>query len=68
VDSDERDLGELRWHWSSAYVITRTAPGVWLAQRRDTREVLRSDTAAGLREAIGEDYRQRPVPRGGDTE
>ena len=57
------DLAELRWHWGSAYVISHPAPDVWVAQRRDTRETLRSDGPAGLRQAILADYFAHPVPR-----
>jgi hypothetical protein len=71
VDSerDEHDLDELQFHWSGAYVIARTAPGVWLAQRRDNRAVLRADSPAELRDKITEDYERRPVPRrnGGES-
>jgi hypothetical protein len=56
-------LAELRWHWGSAYIINRTGLGRWTAERRDTREVLRSDSAAGLLELIRTDYAERPVPR-----
>ena len=60
---DEQDLEELQWHWSSAYVIARTGPGVWLAQRRDDRAVLRAESVAELGEKIRADYAARPVPR-----
>ena len=41
----QRALASLRWHWSTAYIISWPAPGTWLAQRRDTRETLRADSA-----------------------
>lgn len=56
-------LAELRWHWGSAYLISHPKPGVWLAQRRDTRETLRAGSAAELLEKIRDDYAQRPVSR-----
>jgi hypothetical protein len=62
-DRDERDLDEVRYHWGGAYVIARTGPGVWLAQRRDDRAVLRAESVAELAEAIRADYAARPVPR-----
>ncbi len=57
------DLAELRHHYGSAYIITHPEPGIWLAQRRDTREVLRAESAAELLEKIRDDYAQRPVSR-----
>ena len=56
-------LKALRWHWDEAYTITRPREGLWVAERRDTREALRSDTPFGLRELIIADYSERPVPR-----
>jgi len=35
---------DLRWHWG-AYVISHLRPGVWVAQRRDTNDTIRADTA-----------------------
>jgi hypothetical protein len=66
----ERPLDELRWHWGDAYLISFFEPDVWVAQRRDDRSVLRSDSPADLREKIQADYTTRPVsgqdsPRGG---
>ncbi len=59
---DEHDLDQLRWHWDTAYLIHRLG-GRWVAQRRDSRETISSDTAAGLLEAITRDYQARPVAR-----
>ena len=56
-------LRALRWNWDEAYTITRPRDGLWIAERRDTRESLRSDTPFGLRELIIADYSARPVPR-----
>jgi hypothetical protein len=56
-------LASLRWNWEEAYVITRPREGLWVAQRRDNRETLRSDSPFGLRELIIADYSARPVPR-----
>jgi hypothetical protein len=60
---DEAQLESLTWGWGEAYAISRPEPGVWLAQRLDNRETLRSDSAEGLRDAIKADYRAHPVPR-----
>lgn len=62
VDSSQ-GLSELRWHWGSAYLIHSPAPGLWMAQRRDDREMLRAESAWELRDAILADYSARPVPR-----
>jgi hypothetical protein len=67
VDSDERDLDELRWHWGGAYLIARLG-GRWTAQRVDSRETISADTAAGLRDLITADYEAKPVPRDGGGE
>lgn len=60
---DESQLESLSWHWEGAYAISRPEPGVWLAQRLDTRATLRAGSAAELRDAIKDDYTARPVPR-----
>lgn len=62
---DEAALQSLAWHWEGAYAVSRPEPGVWLAQRLDTRGMLRADSAEGLRDAIKADYTARPVPREG---
>lgn len=59
------ELAELEHHWGEAYAITRPEPGVWLAQRRDNRAVLRAATAEALSEAIRADYQADPVNRDG---
>ena len=56
-------LDELRWHWGSAYLISFFEPDTWVAQRRDDRSVLRSDSPADLREKIVADYTAHPVSR-----
>jgi hypothetical protein len=61
-DRDERDLDELRWHWSTAYLIHHLGDR-WVAQRRDSRETISAPTAAGLGELITQDYAARPVAR-----
>jgi hypothetical protein len=58
---EDRDLDELRWHWDSAYLISHPAPDLWLAQRRDTRDTLRADSPALLRDKIQADYLACPV-------
>ena len=57
-------LGELRWHWGSAYRIDRVGLDRWLAIRRDTGAALAAETPADLRDLIVEDYTAQPVPRG----
>jgi hypothetical protein len=57
------DLGELMFHWGSAYLISHLNPGVWLAQRRDDRQMVRATNPEKLRQAIRADYAARPVPR-----
>ena len=56
-------LGALQWHWGSAYVISGQGGGLWIAQRRDTRETLRAETPLGLRDKIIADYTACPVSR-----
>jgi hypothetical protein len=64
VSSDWDDpLGALQWHWGSAYIISCHRTGLWIAQRRDTRETLRAETPLGLRGTIIADYTARPVSR-----
>jgi hypothetical protein len=60
---DEVALESLSWHWGEAYAVSRPEPGVWLAQRRDSRETLRAGSAEELRDAILADYIARPVSR-----
>jgi len=52
-------LGDLRWHWGSAYIINCLGLGKWVAERRDTHETLRDETPLGLREQIIADYGRR---------
>lgn len=56
-------LAELRHHYGSAYLISHPEPDVWLAQRRDTRETLRAESASELLEKIRADYAAHPVSR-----
>jgi hypothetical protein len=56
-------LAELRWHYGSAYLISHPEPDVWIAQRRDDREVLRADSPGELLEKIRADYAAHPVSR-----
>ena len=55
-------LGDLRWHWGGAYVISGSL-GCWRAQRRDDGRVLAADDPEKLRRAIIADYTRKPVPR-----
>ena len=57
------DLASLQHHWGSAYWISHPAPDVWLAQRRDTRETLRAESASELLDLIRDDYVAHPVSR-----
>ena len=57
------DLAELQHHWGTAYAISHPEPDLWLAQRRDTRETLRTESADQLYRVILADYSARPVPR-----
>ena len=57
-------LGDLKWHWGSAYTIMCTAFGKWLAWRKDDRTLIRAEDAEALRLAIRADYTARPMPRG----
>jgi hypothetical protein len=59
----EGPLDALRWHWGDAYLISFYEPDTWVAQRRDNRETICSDSPADLRDLIREDYRVRPVGR-----
>lgn len=56
-------LEELRHHWSSAYVISCSAPGRWTAERRDGKGTIRADDVGELRDMIRADYEAQPVPR-----
>ncbi len=55
-------LGDLRWHWGSAYMISGII-GAWRAERRDDGRVLAADDPEKLHDAIVADYTARPVPR-----
>ena len=56
-------LAELRHHYGGAYAINDPAPDTWIAQRRDTREVLRAEDPETLWRLIRENYARSPVPR-----
>jgi len=55
-------LGDLRWHWGDAYLISG-AIGGWRAERRDNGRVLKADDPVKLRQVIVADYTARPVAR-----
>jgi hypothetical protein len=57
-------LGDLRWHWGGAYVISGLM-GLWRAERRDDGRALTADDPEKLRRAIITDYTRKPVPRQG---
>ena len=56
-------VGDLQWHWGSAYLIASPMPGIWLAQRRDTHQTLKAEDPEALRQLIYQDYFKHPVPR-----
>jgi len=62
-DPGETELGDLRWHWDTAYTLARPEPDVWVAIRRDDHTTLRDSTPLGLRDRIIADYTARPVSR-----
>jgi len=62
ADYDD-DLPGLQHHWGSAYLISHPELGLWIAQRRDTRETLRADGPAELLDRIRDDYAAHPVSR-----
>jgi hypothetical protein len=61
--SHDEELDRLRWDWDTAYSVHHPGPDVWVAQRRDNRATLTSDTPEGLRDLISADYAAMPVPR-----
>lgn len=63
MDDYDGDLAELMFHWGSAYLISHPEPGVWLAQRRDDRQMVHATNPEKLRQAIRAYYAARPVPR-----
>jgi hypothetical protein len=63
VGDYDDDLPDLRYHWGSAYLISHPKLGLWIAQRRDTRETLRAESASELLEKIRADYARHPVSR-----
>lgn len=61
--STDDELTEIRFHWSSAYLIERIGER-YVAQRRDkTRGTVSAVTAAELWPLIRADYEAQPVPR-----
>jgi len=59
VGDYDDDLPDLRYHWGSAYLISHPELGLWIAQRRDTRETLRAESASELLEKIRAKYLQK---------
>jgi hypothetical protein len=55
---EARQLGELRWHWDSAYVVD-FRDGAWTARFHDGMAVLSAASADALRTLIWEDYSNR---------
>jgi hypothetical protein len=60
--SVDRELGELRFHWGSAYRLSCEA-GIWTAARLDTGASLTAPSSGELWELIRKDYAANPVPR-----
>ena len=60
--AQEWTLGDLRWHWGSAYRIEYRR-GEWRAARLDGKRTLTAATAVELLKAIRADYWREPVPR-----
>ncbi len=58
----DEPLEALIWHWGDAYHISNPGLGIWIGERRDTHDKLRSDTPLGLRDKIVADYTARKVP------
>lgn len=56
------DLPYLRWHWGTAYRITRDRE-CWSARRLDGRGMLTARSGIELRDLIRDDYARRGVPR-----
>jgi hypothetical protein len=56
------DLPYLRWHWGSAYRITRDRE-CWSARRLDGRGMITARSGTELRDAIRADYAADKVPR-----
>jgi hypothetical protein len=61
------ELVELRYHWGEAYDIAWSR-GMFRATRLDNRAAVNATTAAGLWEAIRDDYTAKPVPRDATTD
>jgi hypothetical protein len=60
--SVDRELGELRFHWGSAYRLSYGA-GTWTAARLDTGARLTAPSSGELWELIRKDYAANPVSR-----
>jgi hypothetical protein len=58
----EIDLPHLRWHWGSAYRVSRRRKR-WVAVRRDNRRELSAGSGRALLDAIRSDYLSEPVSR-----
>lgn len=65
MSTPDEPLADLRHHWGSAYLIEHLGPGVWVAQRKDSRATLGADSPGGLLAKIRADYAAQPVPRQG---
>ena len=62
MTSDEVDLRRLNNSFSLDYLITRDS-GIWEAQHRKTKDVLRADSAEVLRQQIVEHRKGQPALR-----
>ena len=57
------ELEYLLWSWGEAYAVSNPETGLWLAQRRDDRTLLRAVSPEALLEMIRADYAAKPVSR-----
>jgi hypothetical protein len=64
---EARQLGELRWHWDSAYVVD-FRDGAWTARFHDGMAILSAASADDLRMLIWEDYSKRKSSTAGTGE
>jgi hypothetical protein len=54
--ADQAALGEVAWHWDTAYVLAHDGEVFTAARIGAPHMVLTADSAQGLREAIRTDY------------
>lgn len=59
----DQALDFLKWHWGTAYEISRPRRDGWTARRKDNRKTLEASSAQVLLVKIRADYQAHPVPR-----